>query len=153
MKKQITLLLGLVLIGILGLAAGIEASKGNWDYRSLVRGQGAVHNVQVTAPTSLATKHVSFPAVSGCTPRDSAPSPFVRFVLERTESQAGVANDQAACAAAIDEEKTRANKISLCVGCPREDTTEVGLEDSHPQPSLPSSESVPADTETIHFIG
>ena len=39
MKKQILLLLGLVLIGTLGVAAGIEASKGNWDYRSLLISQ------------------------------------------------------------------------------------------------------------------
>lgn len=39
MKKQILLLFGLILIGVLGTAAGIEASKGNWDYHSLLSSQ------------------------------------------------------------------------------------------------------------------
>jgi hypothetical protein len=46
MKKQVLLLLGLILLGTLGLAAGIEASKGNWDYRSLSISQGPTKSEQ-----------------------------------------------------------------------------------------------------------
>ncbi len=47
MKKQLMLLLGLILIATLGLAAGIEASKGNWDYHSLLKGQELSKGKQV----------------------------------------------------------------------------------------------------------
>jgi len=143
MKKQILLLLGLVLIGTLGLAAGIEASKGTWDYRSLARGRASVQSVQVTAQITAATKRVS-----------SASSPFVRFVLKRAEGQQDKVGDQAACATATDDERTKAKKISLCLSCPREDATEVGLESPlAPQGPPSSSEAVPGDPEAIRFIG
>jgi len=154
MKKQILLLLGLVLIGTLGLAAGIEASKGTWDYRSLARGRASVQSVQVTAQITAATKRVSSFTVPECTQNDSASSPFVRFVLKRAEGQQDKVGDQAACATATDDERTKAKKISLCLSCPREDATEVGLESPlAPQGPPSSSEAVPGDPEAIRFIG
>src|SRR5262249_35193976 len=96
MKKQILLLLGLVLIGTLGLAAGIEASKGNWDYRSLVS-RAPRQSAQATAQTVLATKTVSSPAVAECAVNDSAPNPFVRFVLKKGEGQRNAMSQQSPC--------------------------------------------------------
>jgi len=52
MRKQVLLLLGLVLIGTLGLAAGIEASKGKWDYRSLLQDQESPESTQVPVLTT-----------------------------------------------------------------------------------------------------
>lgn len=154
MKKQILLLFGLVSIGTLGLAAGIEASKGTWDYRSLLRDRESVQSVQVTAPIPAATKKVSSAAVPGCAPHDPAPSPFVRFVLKRAEGQQDMVSDQATCATATEDEKTKAKKISLCQGCPGEDAIKGDVESLiAPQSPLPSSESVPGATETIRFIG
>src|SRR5262245_64909931 len=88
-KKQIILLLGLVLIGTLGLAAGIEASKGNWDYRSLLQVQGSWQNSRATTLASpQAPKPVSSSfALPPCPQDDSAANPFVQFVLNRTEGQ------------------------------------------------------------------
>jgi hypothetical protein len=154
MKKQILLLLGLVLIGTLGLAVGIEASKGTWDYRSLSRGRASVQSVQVTAPVTAATKRVSSLAVPECTQNDSASRPFVRFVLKRAEGQQDMVGDQATCTTATDDERTKAKKISLCLGCPGEDASEVGLESlSAPQGPPSSSGAVPGDPEAIRFIG
>ena len=152
MKKQILLLLGLVLIGTLGLAAGIEASKGNWDYRSLVRNRTSWQGAQATAQTILATKTVSSPAVPVCAANDSAPTPFVRFVLKIGEGQQNVMSEQTPCVTATEEEKKK--RISFCPGCPGEDATAVDLQSLiAPQRPLPPSESVPSDTEAVRFIG
>jgi hypothetical protein len=153
MKKQILLLLGLVLIGTLGLAAGIEASKGKWDYRSLVRSRTSWQGAQATTQTILATKTVSSPAVSVCAANDSVPDPFVRFVLKRGEGQQNAMSEQTPCVAATEEEK-KAKRISFCPGCPGEDATEVDLQSLiAPQRPLPPSESVPSDTAAVRFIG
>ena len=53
MKKQLRLLLGLALVGTLGLAAGIEASKGSWDYRSLLKGQENPQGERILALTHV----------------------------------------------------------------------------------------------------
>ena len=152
MKKQILLLLGLVLIGTLGLAAGIEASKGNWDYRSLVS-RAPRQSPQATAQTILATKTVSSPAVSECAANDSAPNPFVRFVLRRESQQNAMMSQQALCVTTTAEEKN-AKKISFCPSCPGEDAGVVDLQSLiAPQRPLSPSESVPNDTEAIRFIG
>ena len=137
MKKQILLLLGLVLIGTLGLAAGIEASKGNWDYRSLIRSRASWQGAQATAQTILTTKTISSPAVSVCAANDSAPNPFVRFVLKRGEGQQNAMSEQTPCVASTEEEK-KANKISFCPGCRGEDTTVIDLQSLiAPQGPLP----------------
>src|SRR4030095_5842434 len=100
-RKQIMLLLGLVLIGTLGLAAGIEASKGNWDYRSLLRAKGSWQSTRATTLTPQAPKPVSSSlALPQCQPEDSAANPFVQFVLHRTAGQHSTANSQASCVTA-----------------------------------------------------
>jgi len=53
MKKQLMLLLGLAVIGTLGLAAGIEASKGNWDYQSLLKGPESAKSDHVLVLTAM----------------------------------------------------------------------------------------------------
>jgi len=63
MRKQIMLLLGLMLIGTLGVAAGIEASKSNWNYRSLLQSQEFAKSDQVLVLTAV-------------TPEESPPQPF-----------------------------------------------------------------------------
>jgi hypothetical protein len=154
-KKQIMLLLGLVLIGTLGLAAGIEASKGTWDYRSLLQAQRSWQNARATTQTPLTPKPVSSSVVlPQCPPDDSVANPFVQFALDRIKGQAGTMRGQTTCMAATEKEKTKAKKLSFCLGCPEENTAEAGLENpTAPQSPLPSYEHVPSNTETMRFIG
>ena len=62
--------------------------------------------------------------------------------------------DQAACATATDDERTKAKNISPCLSCPGEEASEVGLESPLAPQGLPSSsEAVAGDPEAIRFIG
>jgi|SRR5262245_34994373 len=153
-KKQIILLLGLVLIGTLGLAAGIEASKGNWDYRSLLQARGSWQSTQATTPPQAPKPVSSSLALPQCQQEDSAANPFVQFVLHRTEGQRGTANSQATCVTATEKEKTKTRRLSFCLDCPKDHASETGLAGpSDPQSPLPFSEPAPSHPETIRFIG
>ncbi|HEV8711671.1 MAG TPA: hypothetical protein VGX03_02445 [Candidatus Binatia bacterium] len=153
MKRQILLLFGLILIGTLGLAAGIEASKGNWDYRSLIRSRAPWQSAEGTVQTPLTAKTVLSSAVPQCAQNGAAPNAFVRFVLKRAEGQQDVMSDQAPCVTATEGERTKGRKVSFCSDCPRKEATEVGLESLVDPQSAPSSESLPGDTEAVRFLG
>jgi hypothetical protein len=65
MKKRIPLLLSLILIETLGLAAGIQASKGNWNYHSLLEERKTLDGTQVSQSGPPATRGVSSPRFPG----------------------------------------------------------------------------------------
>jgi hypothetical protein len=153
-RKQIILLLGLVLIATVGLAAGIEASKGNWDYRSLLQAPGALRNTRATlpAPLSSAQPVATSPAQAKYPQHESPPSPFVQFTFDRLEGQRGLTGDLPACQPVTAQDKT-ALKVSLSMGC-AEDVTEGERDDAIvPQTPVPPSERASGSADPLPVIG
>jgi hypothetical protein len=90
MKRRITLLLSLILIGTLGLAAGIDASKGNWDYHSLLKETKVLHSTPIAVSGSLSLgKLLSFVSPTG--QENGSPStPHIVFFRTEGTGQPGL---------------------------------------------------------------
>jgi len=154
-RKQIILLLGLVLIGTVGLAAGIEASKGNWDYRSLLQAApGALRNTRTTTPAPLAPQPVATSSTQAKYAQDDAlPNPSVQFTFDWLKGQRGLIGDRPACQPVTANDKT-AHRVSLSVGCAEDTATQGTLDDATaPQAPIPSSERASGSAGPLPLIG
>jgi len=154
-RKQIILLLGLVLIGTIGLAVGIEASKGNWDYRSLLQAApAALHNTRATPPAPLTPQPLATSAAQAKYSQDDAlPNPFVQFTFNWLDGQRGLTGDRPACQPVTAKDKT-AHRVSLSVGCVKDTATEGVWDNANiPQAPVPSSERASGSADPLPLIG
>jgi hypothetical protein len=152
MRKQIILLLGLMLIGTLRLAAGIEASKGNWVYLSLLKDHESSENDHGFTLATMSLGKVSS-VFHGGMADGSNTVPFVRSFFEGVEGQPGMVVGEATCSAVTEDGKTKPQKISFS-DCPRENAGGISLEShSVSQSSLPFDKLVPRNTEVFRIIG
>lgn len=113
MRKHILLLLGLVLIGTIGLAAGIEASKGNWEYHKVLRKFATPRGVQGLKPTSVAVGSVSSSALPGCLQAQTETSPLVLVLFKGEEGQPSMVIGEATCVMTGANGKPEPKKIPL----------------------------------------
>jgi len=154
-RKQIVLLLGLVLIGTLGLAAGIEASKGTWDYRSLLpAAPGVLRNTRATTPAPLAPQPVAMSSAPAEYSQDDSPrNPFVQFAIDWLAGQRTRTGGQSDCLSVTAKDQA-AHQVSLPMGCAADPAAEaVWDQATAPQAPTPAYERASGNADLLSQIG